>query len=147
MVDDAVHPNDAGAVVLLARQAKTAHGLKVESGGSSGLSGGPEEHLGYWTDPAGTAEWSIKTKTAGKFTVSLRLSAPDPSLGSVIEVVSGSHVLPLEVKPTGDWKKFADAEVGTIELPAGASTVSVRVKTRKGEAPCNLSKITLTPVK
>jgi alpha-L-fucosidase len=146
-VDDSAHANAAGIITLSPRQAKTTDGLRPETIGADGLGSVPEECLGYWTRNTATAAWSIKSTTAGQFTVKARVGAPAESAGSVIEFVCGDQVLALEIKATGDWKKFADATAGTLQLPAGASTLTVRVKTVKGVAPCNLAKVTLTPVK
>ena len=146
-VDEAAHANAAGVILLSPRQAKVTDGLQVESAGSAGLEGGPEEHLGYWKKNSAIAAWELKSKSAGTFTLKARISAPANSAGSVIEFVCGDQVLPLEIKPTGNWNHFADATAGIIQLPAGASTITTRVKTLKGEAPCNLGKVMLTPVK
>lgn len=146
-IDSATQADDTGAFSLSPRLAEVSNGLLFEGGGASGLSAGTEEHLGFWIDNAGAASWHLKSKTAGTFTLAASFSAPAASAGSIIEFVCGDQVLPFEIKSTGDWKKFVTATVGTLKLPAGPSTVSVRIKTRNGLAPCNLGKITLTPMK
>ena len=52
-----------------------------------------------------------------------------------------------ELASTGAWDKYQTITVGTLRLPAGESKLVVRVKEKKGEAPCNLGEIRLDPVK
>jgi alpha-L-fucosidase len=144
-VDDAAHANAAGLITLSPRQAKVTAGLRPVISGSAGLEGGPEAHLGNWTKNSATASWTLKPKAAGTFTLKARLGAPGESTGSVLEFLCADQVLPLTIQGTGDWKKFAEATVGTLQLPTGASTLTVRVKTLQGVAPCNLGTLTLTP--
>lgn len=145
-VSTAAHAEADGKILLAPLRAVATNGLRVNEAGSSGLGEISELHLGFWTNPSATASWNVKTKSAGKYQVSARIAAPQASAGSVIELVNGSQVLPFAIKPTGDWKKFDTlAAEGELQLPAGESTITVRVKNREGEAPCNLGVITLTP--
>lgn len=147
-VDDAAHADASGVFVLPPNRAATTHGLRLNEQGSAGLHGGPDACLGSWTNDKATAAWQIKLRNAGAYTVKARISALPECDGSVIEFVSGGKSVPLTVTPTGDWKKFADATAdGALQLPAGVSTLEVRVKTRKGIAPCNLGTVTLVPAK
>lgn len=147
-VSDAAHPLADGRLVLAPIAAATTRGLRVDNAGSAGLEHGAEAHLGFWTDTAATATWKVSLKTAGAYALSARIAAPANSAGSEIEFVAGGQNLALAVAPTGNWKTFADARpAGVLRLPSGDSTLLVRVKTRNGEAPCNLGAITLTPAK
>lgn len=45
----------------------------------------------------------------------------------------------------GDWDTYRDVTAGPLELPAGVSTITMRVKSLQGIAPCNLAKLRLLP--
>ncbi len=147
-IDTAAYADAASGVFRLSPHAAvTTNGLKEEDTGSSGIDHAPDPHLGFWTNPAATATWTLKSKSAGKYTLTARIGAPAASAGSVIEFTLGDTVLPLEIKPTGDWNKYATVTVGTLKLPAGESKLTVRVKIKKGAAPCNLGELRLEPVR
>ncbi len=147
-LDNAAYPDSSGAIRLTPRQARCTKGLKEEIAGASGVDHSPpEQHLGFWTDAAATATWTIKTKSAGEYTLTARLGLPDKSSGSALEFVVGGAVLPLELESTGGWNNYKDMPVGTVKLPAGESELVVRVKTKKGDAPCNMAGLKLTPAK
>ncbi len=145
-LDTAAYADAASAVFRLPpRAAVTTKGLREEDVDFTGTKHAPEPHLGFWTNPAATATWEIKAKIAGAYTLTARIGAHAASAGSVIEFVSGDTVLPLEIKPTGDWNKYETVTVGALNLPAGESKLTVRVKTLKGQAPCNLGELRLEP--
>ena len=146
VVDTAVRPNAAGVFVLIPRQAAIQGSMQVQGGGASGLEASGEENLGYWTDKNSTAAWTLKSPKAQTFKLKTRLAAIPASEGSVVEFVVGQQVLPLTVKSTGAWEKFQDVSVGTLQLPAGISTLTLRAKTVRGIAPCNVGAIELAPV-
>lgn len=147
-ISDAAQTQADGRILLTPTRAKITRGLVTETTSSAGLDRGPETHLGNWGDTAAVATWTVALKAAGDYTLAARIAAKDTSDGSVIEFVAGADTVLLAVKPTGSWHKFVDAAgCGILHLPAGESTVTVRVKTRRGEAPCNLGLVTLTPVK
>ena len=146
LLDTAVRADDKGVFSLLPRQATVTGSIKVQTPASAGLQTHGAENLGCWTDKNSIASWSIKAAAAGKMDVIATVGALAPG-GSVIEIVVGDKVVPLTIPSTGDWDKFQDASAGTVDVPAGTSTVTVRVKTMQGIAPCNLAKIRMVPVK
>jgi alpha-L-fucosidase len=146
VVDTAVHPNAAGIFTLLPRQAALHGSMQVQGAGSAGLQASGEENLGFWTDHKSTAAWTVKSPKAQAFQVKARLAAIATSAGSVVEFVVGDQVLPVTVKSTGAWDRFADVAVGTLQLPTGTSTLTLRAKTVHGLAPCNVGAVVLAPV-
>lgn len=146
-VDAAVHADSAGEYRCAPRQAVATRGLREEASSSAGLEHAPEPHLGFWTDAAATATWVMRAKTPGTYALSARIGAPAASAGSVLEFVVGDTVLPLEIKPTGGWNKYETRVIGQVALPAGESRLVVRVRTKRGEAPCNLGELRLSPVR
>lgn len=146
-VDFAARPDGDGSITLAPKVAITTGGLVVPEIRAGGLGGFTEEHLGSWKDLKSTATWQVRIPSAGEYTIKVRLAAPQSSDGSVIEFVSGQQVLPLAVKSTGEWTAFGDqVPDGVLRLPAGTTEITARVKSRKGNAPCNLGVITLIPV-
>ena len=119
----------------------------MQAASSAGLEAAGEENLGCWHDPRGTISWSVRSDKAQAVGVKVHLAAVAASAGSQIEFVCGRQVLPLTVKSTGNWDKFTDVSLGTMNLPAGVSTIVVRAKTIKGIAPCNIAAVEFVPVK
>ena len=76
-----------------------------------------------------------------------RVSVHPGSDGGTVEFVLGGAVLPVTLHSTGAWDKYQTITVGTLPVPAGESKLVVRVKDKKGEAPCNLGEVRLEPVK
>ena len=63
-----------------------------------------------------------------------------------MEVVYGDQAVPLTIPSTKSWNDYGEVKAaGTLKLPAGASTIQLRVKTLKGIAPCNLASLRLVP--
>ena len=145
VLDTAVRADDKGAFTLLPRQAETTGSIKVQIPGSAGLQTAGKENLGYWTDPKSTASWTVKCPKATGFTVQASVSAEAPG-GSVVEVVCGGQTLALTIPATGGWNDYRDVTADApLKLPAGASTIQLRVKSLNGIAPCNLASIRLVP--
>ncbi len=91
----------------------------------------------------GAGHYNPKARQAGSYKLKVRLSADKGA--SDIECVLGDQVLPVTVPSTGSWDKYQEVEVGRVNLPAGASQLSVRCRNLKGPAPCNLGSLKLTP--
>ena len=104
-----------------------------------------KENLGCWTDKNSTVTWSVKSAKLASFTVEATVSAEAPG-GSEVEVVCGDQAVPLTIPTTKSWNDYGEVKAaGTLKLPAGASTIQLRVKTLKGIAPCNLASLRLVP--
>ena len=126
-----------GSLTLRGSDAET-HGsqLKYESGDG-------KDNLGYWMDPADYAEWSFEVKTPGKFEVTAEIAAQ----GSGMFVIKMGVTFVKGTAPnTGSYTKFTRVNFGTMELPAGRATLSVR-PVAEGWQPMNLKSIKLTPVR
>ena len=144
VLDAAIFAGDQGVFTLLPRQAVLTGSVKVQTPRSAGLQTKGVENLGGWTQPDSTVAWTLTSKAAQPVTLRATVAAPDPA-GSVIEFVCGDQVIPVTVPNTGDWEKFQEVTAGPLQLPAGTATLTVRVKSLQGIAPCNLAKVVLTP--
>ncbi len=135
-----------GVFALRPHQAATENGLAMQGEGDG-------ENLGSWTSKAGKATWTFANPKAQTYRLDIQWGAPPESAGSVIEfAVRGQYdkddqVLPFEVKATGAWEKLQSASLGTVNLPGNQVTVTARVKSVNGQAPCNLGTVKLVPVK
>jgi alpha-L-fucosidase len=145
VLDTATHADEHGVFALSPRQATPTGSIRLQIPASAGLHTAGRENLGCWTNPESTASWTIKSPAPVELKLSATVSAEAPG-GSVIEFVCGDQVLPLTIPATGSWDQYQDLEGGTLKLPAGTSTLSVRVKSLQGVAPCNLAGIRLQPV-
>ena len=126
-----------GTVQLLASDADLHGGLKYEDGGG-------KDNIGYWTNPADTAQWTFKLNQAGKF----NLTAEIASLGSgQFELTVDSQKLTGAAPDTKDYTKFKTIPLaGTLELPAGIHTLTLK-PVATGWEPLNLRHLQLTPAK
>ena len=143
IIDPSAYPLADGSFKLSPRQAELSGGLKVQAPLVNGIHVTGEENLGFWTNAEASAEWKLKAKQAGFYKLKVRLSADKGA--SDIEFVLGDQILPLTVPATGSWDKYQEVEVGRVNLPAGASQLSVRCRNLKGQAPCNLAGLSLIP--
>ena len=143
VLDRSAHALADGSFKLSPRQAELSGGLKLQIPASAGLHTAGEENLGVWTKPEGAASWSLKAQKAGSYKLKFRFSSKDG--GSVIEFVLGEQVLPLTVPATGNWDKYQEVDIGSLKLPVGTSELKIRCRSLKGEAPCNVSGLSLLP--
>ena len=140
----AVFPSSDGALVLLPHDA-TLEGksLKIEQ---VGVIGDVKYNLGYWLDPAEFASWPIAGQRAGKYRVIAELGCKNESAGAKAVVACGDARVDFTVEGTGGWQEYRTVELGTIEIPAGNSAISIHAKTKPGEAVVNVRSLKLVPV-
>jgi len=126
-----------GALALPATEAVT-HGQTIKYEG-----GQDRDCIGFWTDPEDWLEWQFNVARPGK----VKLTAEIAALGSGSFTVSlGAQKLEAKAPATGDYGKFQDLELGTLELP-GPGRASISVRARKEDwQPFNLRKLRLTAV-
>jgi hypothetical protein len=125
--------NDRGEVALPATEA-TFHGhtVRVESAGPN---------LGFWTDPSDWAEWQFKVVRAGRFQVEAEMAA----LGEGrFEISVGDQKIRGLAPATGTYQKYRVVTLGTVELPAGDFTLSLK-PLKENWQPLNLKSFLLTP--
>ena len=105
-------------------------------------SGENRDCIGYWTNPEEWVEWQFNVVRPGK----VKLTAEIAALGSGSFTVSlGAQTLEAKAPATGDYGKFQDLELGTLEL-TGPAKASISVRARKEDwQPLNLRKLRLTP--
>ncbi len=104
-------------------------------------------HLGYWTNPADTASWTLNVAAPGTFRVKALYACAEGYQGSDAQVTVDGKVLTASVKLTGGWDQFEELDFGEVTLDrVGATTCTVGFgKTRK-KALFNLKTVVLDPV-
>jgi alpha-L-fucosidase len=124
-------------------------GDAVSDGNGPRLQGdGAKANLGSWMNQSGTVHWRITTALAGEYSASLSCSCAPNSAGStvVIQVDGTDTTVTGIVAATRSWTDFANLNLGgTLNLSAGAHTVTIVPKSKPGLAVMNLRSLTLTP--
>jgi arylsulfatase A len=108
----------------------------------------PDPHkntLGYWTRAEDWASWDVQVEKPGEFRVVLRYGCGDDSGGSEVEISVAGKTLPFIVKETGGFQNWQEADLGTVSLPAGRQTLSIRPKSKKGAAVMDVQLVRLQP--
>lgn len=140
----AVYPSKDGALVLLPHDATLdGKSLKVEQ---VGVIGDVKYNLGYWLDPAEFASWPIAGQRAGKYRVVAELGCKNESAGAMASIECGASRAEFKVEGTGGWQDYRTVTLGTIEIPAGNSVISLRASSKPGEAVMNVRSIRLEPI-
>ncbi len=133
---DAADP--AGRPVVLRAADARVHGSTLR------LEKGQDGNLGYWFDAKEYAEWAVKGVRPGRYRVSLIFSCGGNSGGDYVVAV-GDQKCRGTSRDTGGWHAYTAVDVGTVALPGGDVTVSVRPEGVVRTALMNLRSVTLTP--
>lgn len=107
----------------------------------------PQAHkdtLGFWVDPADWAEWECQVPQSGIYSVEILQGCSKG--GSTVEVQAGRSSISFTVEDTGHFQRFVPRKVGTLELPAGKTTVSLRPLEKKGGAVMDVRRLSLVRV-
>lgn len=102
--------------------------------------------LGYWTRAEDWASWDVLVEKPGDFRVILRHGCGNGSGGSEVDFTIAGKSLPFTVKETGGFQNWEETNLGTVSLPAGRHTFSIRPKVKKGAAVMDVQLVTLQPV-
>jgi arylsulfatase A len=134
-----IHQGPKGALQLPASLAEV-HGsmLRYE----------PPPHkntLGYWTRAEDWASWDVQVEKPGAFTVRMRFGCGPGNGGSAVDITIAGQTLPFTVKETGGFQNWETAELGTVQLPAGRQTLSIRPRSKKAAAVMDVQLVTLEP--
>ena len=82
---------------------------------------------------------------AGKFDVVILQGCGTGSGGSEVEFAVGDQKIKMTVQDTGGFQNFVERNIGSIELPAGPQTLSVKPITKPGLAVMDLRQVVLRP--
>jgi len=112
------------------------HGVTLKSGQGKG-----SDEITHWTDPADWVSWDIFIDKPGKFTVQAELASQG---AGKFEVSVGDQKIESTAVVTGNYTMFQTQDVGSVELPAGRATLSVKA-IKAGWKPLNIKSVTLKP--
>ena len=102
-----------------------------------------ELNIGFWTNAKGSAAWKLDVKKPGRYAITIRAAASGS--GNMVAFEAGDKFLEWKRESTGSWDVFKDFSVGTIELNAGETRLTI--KSADGKAVMlNLVHVVLTPL-
>lgn len=104
-------------------------------------------NLGYWSSPDDHATWTIEVPKAGNYQVTLDFACDDGAAGGEVTISIAGKTLGGRVEGTGTWDVYRSKGVGVIELPAGATELTIRSAGPIKSALIDLRGIRITPVK
>jgi alpha-L-fucosidase len=103
-----------------------------------------QQNIASWTKAEDWAEWEFKIDKPGKFNVSAMISS---TAASRCRLAVGGSKLAAALPASGDFKKYAQVELGTVDVPEkGVVKLAVRPAKRAWQ-PINLKSVTLKPAK
>ena len=131
----------ADGLITLHAKDVTVHGANVR------YEPKPEKNtVGYWSKMEDWVSWEFEVVKAGKFEVEALQGCGKGSGGAEVVFAVGEQVLTLTVEDTGGFQNFVPRKLGTLTLPAGKYTLTVKPKTKPGGAVMDLRQVTLRPV-
>ena len=101
--------------------------------------------LGFWVNPADWAEWTFDVPTAGTFTLDILQGCGKGSGGAEVEFAIGEQKFLTKIVETGHFQQMIRRDLGTVQLPAGKHTLTVKPKTKPGGAVMDLREVRLVP--
>ena len=133
-------PDRRGTLALDADAAELhGDGIKVEQHG--GIS-----NLGFWDNSSDWASWKVNFTRPGVYKVTAQCAIPGGESEIALEV-AGKQLFG-KVTATGDWGKFSDVALGTVEIAnRGVQEVKVRPRDASSWKAVNLSVVKFTPEK
>ena len=126
----------AGVFQLAAVDARTHGDMHYEPGAVL-------DDLGWWSNPADWAEWSVQTAKPGKFHVTALVAAMGTG---IFTVAVGNQSVTGTVPNTGSYFTYQSVDLGMLAITqTGRVSVSLR-PVADGWHAMNLKSLTLTPV-
>ena len=107
-----------------------------------------QDMIGYWTSAEDRVSWTVCSEAPRSYWVEIRFACADDSRGSRYRIgVEGGDALEARVWNTGGWTALSPwLALGRIRVPAGKSTLMLRVIDKPRHAVMNLSGVRLVPV-
>ncbi len=99
--------------------------------------------LTSWSKPQDVPYWNIAVPQAGKYRVAISYAAVKPAMGAEYTIFDGAAALTGKVaKAEGEWV-FSKLSVGELALPAGPSTLKIKIAGKDGQDVMQLERVTL----
>ncbi|OQB39789.1 MAG: Alpha-L-fucosidase [Candidatus Latescibacteria bacterium ADurb.Bin168] len=100
-----------------------------------------------WMVPDHAAHWDARVEESGHYRIDVVVSAPETHAGAVVKLVAGSEELTFTAPETRSLDTVETVHVGTVELTAGVTRITVRPEKLKwGYLSPDIAEVVLTPV-
>ena len=101
--------------------------------------------LGFWVKPEDWAEWTFEVPAEASYTLDILQGCGKGSGGAEVEFAIGEQKLMTKIVETGHFQNMIRRDLGTVKLPAGKHTLTVKPKTKPGGAVMDLREVRLVP--
>jgi GDP-fucose protein O-fucosyltransferase len=107
---------------------------------------GGRDVIGCWTDPADSVTWDLLLPSSGNYLLEIQYACPENSAGSHFRVGIEADELKGRTWNTGSLASLSPwLPLGRLRIPAGRSTLAVRVIQKGSNAVMNLKAVRLVP--
>lgn len=131
----------AKGIISLSGKTATVHGQKLRYEPQTF-----KNTLGFWVNKDDWAEWTVEVPTAGRYEVDILQGCGNGSGGAEVEFKVGGTAFTPKIVETGHFQNFIRRSLGSVSLPAGNTSVTVKPKSKPGAAVMDLREIRLIPV-
>ena len=135
-----VRVTPAKGIISLHARAATVHAVKMKYEEQT-----YKNVLGFWVNPADWAEWTFETTAPGTYTLDILQGCGKGSGGAEVEFAIGEQKFTTKIVETGHFQHMIRRDLGTVKLPAGKHTLTVKPKTKPGGAVMDLREVRLVP--
>lgn len=101
--------------------------------------------LGWWTQPEDWVRWTVSLPAAGRYTLEILQGCGRGSGGSTVEFAIADQRLVTTVIETGGFQNFTNRFLGTLDLPIGTHSFTVKPIRKPGLAVMDLREVRLSP--
>lgn len=113
---------------------KDEHGEWLLSASDAAIFGGdiafesdsPFRNIGYWHGLNDMVSWTLQTDQDATFDIWLDYSCENSTAGNLLRIEGGDPTIRFAVRGTGGWNHYRQLRVGTVRLPAGRNSITLR---------------------
>ena len=106
----------------------------------------PHENIGYWHHQDDTITWRIALPQSGRFDLYLDAACDEQAAGNSFRIDGLAEAITGKVGSTGGWQHYRQYRIGTAQLAAGRSVITVRAVGPIQRALFDLRELQLVPV-
>jgi hypothetical protein len=102
--------------------------------------------LGYWTNVDDWADWQFDVPAAGEYEVEVQQGCGPGNGGTEVAIEVAGQSLTFTVQETGHFQQMIQRTLGSVKLPAGSATLSVKPRSKPARAVMDLRRVVLRPM-
>jgi len=106
---------------------------------------GGQVTIGNWTNPNDQPCWEFELPKGGEYRVIATYACAPGSKGTAVKLMGGKSEVTFTTKGTGGWDDYRAHTAGTVALPAGTNTITLRAEEIRPGGCMNLLHLTLKP--